>query len=69
MEKRDYYEVLGIERGADTAEIKKAYRRIAMKNHPDRNPGDDEAEKRFKRPQPLSSTGILTRFPFDGRLN
>lgn len=48
MSKRDYYEVLGVERGADEAVVKKAYRRIAMKNHPDRNPDNPDAEKRFK---------------------
>lgn len=45
---RDYYEVLGVERTADAAEIKRSYRRLAMKYHPDRNPGDAEAEVRFK---------------------
>lgn len=46
--KRDYYEVLGIQRGADDASIKKAYRQLAKKYHPDMNPGDAEAEKLFK---------------------
>ena len=46
--KRDYYEVLGVDRGADEAAIKKAYRVLAKKYHPDANPGDKEAEKKFK---------------------
>ena len=46
--KRDYYEVLGVSKDADEATLKKAYRQVAKKYHPDMNPGDVEAEKKFK---------------------
>ena len=46
--KRDYYEVLGVDKNADEATIKKAYRTLAKKYHPDMNPGDKEAEAKFK---------------------
>ena len=48
MSKRDYYEILGVSKDAGKADIKKAYRRIAMKFHPDRNPDDPEADHKFK---------------------
>lgn len=57
-EKRDYYEVLAIERGASLDEIKKAYRKLAVKFHPDKNPGDPAAEEKFK--EAAEAYGVLS---------
>ncbi len=56
-DKRDYYEVLGVDRGADDSAIKSAYRKLAKKYHPDVNPGDKEAEKKFK--EATEAYGVL----------
>ncbi|UWP58893.1 molecular chaperone DnaJ [Ruminococcus gauvreauii] len=57
-EKRDYYEVLGVDRGADDATLKKAYRKLAKQYHPDMNPGDEAAEKKFK--EATEAYGVLS---------
>ena len=57
-EKRDYYEVLGIQKAAGLDEIKKAYRKMALKYHPDKNPGDAEAEEKFK--EAAEAYGVLS---------
>src|ERR1700730_18492970 len=51
MPQNDYYKTLGVDRGADADEIRKAYRKLARKHHPDLNPGDKTAEDRFKKVQ------------------
>ena len=48
MAKRDFYDVLGVNKGADASAIKSAYRKLAMKHHPDRNPDNKEAEEKFR---------------------
>lgn len=66
MGKRDYYEILGVQRNATGDEIKKAYRKLALKYHPDRNPGDKEAEEAFKAAaeayEVLSDSGKRARY-------
>ena len=73
MPKRDYYEILGVPRDADEEVLKKAYRRLALQYHPDRNPDDPEAEERFK--EASEAYAVLSdadkrraydRFGFDG---
>ncbi len=78
MAKRDCYEVLGVNRDADEEAIKKAYRRLAMKHHPDRNPDNPKAEELFKEAKeayeiPISSTGraaarVPGRYPGPSRV-
>ena len=48
MSKKDYYDLLGVSQNADASDLKSAYRKLAMKYHPDRNPGDKDAENNFK---------------------
>src|SRR5437870_7343284 len=57
-EKRDYYEVLGVQRTATVDDIKKAYRKLAIKYHPDKNPGDADAEEKFK--EAAEAYGVLS---------
>ena len=59
-DKRDYYEVLGVPKDADDAAIKKAYRQLAKKYHPDMNPGDKEAEIKFKEASEASISILVT---------
>ena len=60
-EKRDYYEVLGVSKGASDDELKKAYRREAKKYHPDLHPGDKEAEANSKRSMKLMRCSLTAR--------
>jgi molecular chaperone DnaJ len=58
MTKKDYYQILGVDRSASGDQIKKAYRKLAMQYHPDRNPGNKEAEEKFKEAAEAFSAGV-----------
>ena len=58
MAKRDYYEVLGVDKNASANDIKKAYRKLAIQYHPDKNPSDKEAEEKFK--EAAEAYGVLS---------
>ena len=60
-DKRDYYEVLGIQKGATDAEIKKAFRQVAKKYHPDAHPGDKECEEKFKEAQEAYAVLVIEK--------
>ena len=64
--KRDYYEVLGVSKDVDEATLKKAYRKVAKKYHPDMNPGDAEAERKFK--EASEAYAILSTLKRDGSM-
>ena len=61
MAKRDYYEVLGLDKNATESDIKKAYRKLAKKYHPDMNPGDKEAEDKFKAIIPYAAKNLFKK--------
>ena len=61
MSKRDYYEVLGVDSSASDQEVKKAFRRIAMKYHPDRNPDDQKADEKFKEAQEAYESALAIK--------
>ena len=61
MAKKDYYEVLGVEKTASADEIKRAYKKMAIQYHPDRNPGDKEAETKFKEAAEAYDVAVILR--------